>query len=54
MPGVIIYLFFLTVLFLLWQFSKGEKIGSRLGLLAGLWGVVIVFYILMLQFSQFF
>ena len=54
MPGVIIYLFLLTVLFLLWQFSKGEKIGSRLGLLAGLWGVVIVFYILMLQYSQFF
>jgi len=47
--GVIIYLFFLTVLFLLWQYSRGEKLGSRLGLLAGIWGVVIIFYILMVM-----
>jgi len=47
--GVIIYLFFVTGLFLLWQLSKGEKIGSRLGLLTGIWGVVIVFYIVMVM-----
>jgi len=49
LPVVIIYLFLITVLFLLWQLSKGEKIGTRLELLAGIWGVVIVFYIVMVM-----
>jgi len=46
---IIIYLIILTVLFLLWQYSRGEKLGSRLGLLVGIWGVVIAFYLLMVN-----
>ncbi|SVD25939.1 uncharacterized protein METZ01_LOCUS378793 [marine metagenome] len=47
---VIIYLFLITGLFLLWQYSKGERIGGNLGYLAGIWGVVIVFYVAMILF----
>ena len=46
---IIIYLIILSVLFLLWQYSRGEKLGSRLGLLVGIWGVVIAFYLLMVN-----
>jgi len=50
MIGVIISLFFISALFFLWQFSRGEKIGKRIGLLANIWGAVILFYLIMIVF----
>tara|TARA_B100001057_G_C22786582_1_gene925840 strand:- start:761 stop:961 length:201 start_codon:yes stop_codon:yes gene_type:complete len=45
--GIIISLIFTSLLFFLWQFSKGEQVGQRIGFLLNLWGAVIVFYLLM-------
>jgi hypothetical protein len=50
MIGVIISLFFISALFFLWQFSRGEQIGRRIGLLVNIWGAVILFYLIMIAF----
>jgi hypothetical protein len=50
MVGVIISLFFISALFFLWQFSRGEQIGRRIGLLVNIWGAVILFYLIMIVF----
>jgi hypothetical protein len=48
--GIIISLIFVSLLFFLWQYSKGEQIGRRIGFLLNIWGAVIVFYLLMIVF----
>jgi len=48
--GIIISLLFISVLFFLWQYSKGEQVGRRIGFLLNIWGAVIVFYLLMIVF----
>ena len=51
MIGVIITLFFISALFFMWQLSRGEQLGGRIGLLVNIWGVVILFYLLMVVFT---
>jgi hypothetical protein len=48
--GIIISLLFISALFFLWQYSKGEQVGRRIGFLLNIWGAVIVFYLLMIVF----
>jgi hypothetical protein len=50
MIGVIVSLFFISALFFLWQFSRGEQVGKRIGFLINVWGAVIVFYVVMVVF----
>ena len=46
--GVIVLLLFISALFFLWQYSKGEQVGKRIGFLLNIWGVVILFYLVMI------
>ena len=48
--GIIISLIFVSLLFFLWQYSKGEQVGRRIGFLLNIWGAVIVFYLFMVVF----
>jgi len=48
--GIIISLIFISLLFFLWQYSKGEQVGRRIGFLLNIWGAVIVFYLFMIVF----
>jgi len=48
--GVIVLLLFTSALFFLWQFSKGEQVGRRIGFLLNIWGAVILFYLIMIVF----
>jgi hypothetical protein len=50
MIGVIVSLLFISALFILWQFSRGEQVGKRIGFLINIWGGVIVFYLVMVVF----
>ena len=47
MVGVIVSLFFISALFFLWQFSRGEQVGKRISFLINIWVAVIVFYLVM-------
>jgi len=53
MIGIIILLLFISALFFLWQFSRGEQVGRRIGFLLNIWGVVILFYIIMIFLQQY-
>ena len=48
--GVIVFLLFTSALFFLWQLSRGEQVGKRIGLLLNIWGAVILFYLVMIVF----
>jgi len=48
--GVIVLLLFTSALFFLWQFSRGEQVGRRIGFLLNIWGAVILFYLIMIVF----
>jgi len=48
--GIIISLIFISLLFFLWQYSKGEQVGRRIGFLLNIWGAVIVFDLFMVVF----
>ncbi len=50
MLGVIVSLFFISALFFLWQFSRGEQVGKRISFLINIWVAVIVFYLVMIIF----
>jgi len=50
MLGIIISLIFISALFFLWQFSRGEQLGKRIGFLINIWVAVIVFYLVMVIF----
>ena len=47
---VIVLLLFTSALFFLWQYSKGEQVGKRIGFLLNIWGAVILFYLIMIVF----
>jgi len=53
MIGVIVLLLFISALFFLWQFSRGEQVGRRIGFLLNIWGAVILFYIIMIFLQQY-
>jgi hypothetical protein len=48
--GIIVSLFFISALFFLWQYSKGEQIGKRIGILVNIWGIVILFYLIIIVY----
>ncbi len=48
--GVIVFLLFTSALFFLWQLSRGEQVGKRIGFLLNIWGAVILFYLVMIVF----
>jgi hypothetical protein len=53
MIGVIVLLIFISALFFIWQFSRGEQVGRRIGFLLNIWGAVILFYIIMIFLQQY-
>jgi len=48
--GIIVSLIFISALFFLWQYSRGEQVGRRIGLLLNIWGAVILFYLIMIVY----
>ena len=49
--GVIVFLIHKRSFFL-WQLSRGEQVGKRIGFLLNIWGAVILFYLVMIVFFK--